>query len=236
VLLDKALAPMGSDVTSFDPKMKASLTLGDLDGSGRLLEIRCSRCDRYGRERIDRLIERYSRDARLPDLRHELARDCPRRNASVYEQCDVLFRSWRRVVPRYKTGGNSTMRIEQLTTDVVNLPTNGKVGEGLKGLMIGIAYSLKKADELRFVSRPADRLGPDYIDGTLRRYPGIRCRRDDPTARNVSTWRAKRLLRTPTRIRRHSRDGVFSNLSALNTISGVITLPMAHTRRHSRTS
>jgi hypothetical protein len=27
----------------------------------------------------------------LPDIRHQLAGDCPRRNAAVYERCDVYF-------------------------------------------------------------------------------------------------------------------------------------------------
>jgi hypothetical protein len=61
--------------------LKVSLALGDLGGSVRLLEVRCSRCDRYGRERVASLVERYGRDARLLDLRHQLASDCPRRNA-----------------------------------------------------------------------------------------------------------------------------------------------------------
>lgn len=37
------------------------------------------------------LIERYGREARLPDVRHQLAGDCPRRDAAVYERCDVYF-------------------------------------------------------------------------------------------------------------------------------------------------
>ena len=42
-------------------------TLGELGVT--LLEIRCSKCERHGRERVARLIDRFGRDARLPDLR-----------------------------------------------------------------------------------------------------------------------------------------------------------------------
>jgi hypothetical protein len=73
------------------PKMKGSLTLGELEGSLHLLEIRCTKCDRYGRERLTRMIERYGKKARLPDVRHRLAADCPYQEAAVYERCDVYY-------------------------------------------------------------------------------------------------------------------------------------------------
>jgi hypothetical protein len=67
--------------------MKGSLNLGELEGSLHLLEIRCTKCDRYARERLTRMIERYGREARLPDVRHRLAADCPYQEAAVYERC-----------------------------------------------------------------------------------------------------------------------------------------------------
>jgi hypothetical protein len=74
--------------------MKGSLTLGELKGSLHLLEIRCTKCDRYGRERLTRLIKRYGREARLPDV-HRLAADCPYQKAAVYDRCDVYFPQFR---------------------------------------------------------------------------------------------------------------------------------------------
>lgn len=71
--------------------LRGSRTLGDFEDTLRLLEIRCTKCDRYGRERVARLIDRFGRDARLPDIRRQLAGDCPRRAAAVYERCDVYF-------------------------------------------------------------------------------------------------------------------------------------------------
>ena len=53
--------------------------------------IRCTRCGRFGRERVMRLIERWGRGARLPDVRHELSADCPHHNAPIYERCDLYF-------------------------------------------------------------------------------------------------------------------------------------------------
>ena len=71
--------------------MKGSLTLGELEGSLHLLEIRCTKCDRYGRERLTRMIERYGQETRLPDVRHRLAAGCPYQKAAVYDRCDVYF-------------------------------------------------------------------------------------------------------------------------------------------------
>ena len=73
------------------PKMKGSLTVGELEGSLHLLEIRCTKCDRYGRERLTRMIERYGKETRLPDVRHRLAADCPYQKAAVYDRRDVYF-------------------------------------------------------------------------------------------------------------------------------------------------
>ena len=71
--------------------MKGSLTLGELGGTFHLLEIRCTKCDRYGRERLARLIERYGREARLPNVRHQLSADCQHHEAAINERCDVYF-------------------------------------------------------------------------------------------------------------------------------------------------
>ncbi len=46
---------------------------------------------RYGRLRLDRLIARHGADFLAPELRHLLAGDCPKRDASLYERCSVYF-------------------------------------------------------------------------------------------------------------------------------------------------
>ena len=71
--------------------MTGSRTLGDLEATLHLLEIRCTKCDRYGRERLARLVERFGRDARLSDVRHQLSADCPHHSAALYGRCDVYF-------------------------------------------------------------------------------------------------------------------------------------------------
>jgi hypothetical protein len=80
----------GSEMATSGRRLEGSRTLGDL-GALHLLEVRCAKCDRYGRERVARLVERYGRETRLPDLRHQLAADCKRRDASINERCDVYF-------------------------------------------------------------------------------------------------------------------------------------------------
>ena len=55
------------------------------------LEIRCTRCERAGRYRVGKLIEEHGPDARLPDLRHRLAADCPQVTAREQERFDLVF-------------------------------------------------------------------------------------------------------------------------------------------------
>ena len=56
-----------------------------------ILEVRCERCERVGRFETRDLIKRNGADAALPDVRHELAADCPNRNADVYHRCDPFY-------------------------------------------------------------------------------------------------------------------------------------------------
>jgi thymidine kinase len=69
-----------------------AVTLGDIADKITMLEVSCSRCGRYGRLRVARLIERHGENAKLPALRQILAGDCPRVGAaSVYERCGVRY-------------------------------------------------------------------------------------------------------------------------------------------------
>src|SRR4051812_10988571 len=49
-----------------------AVSLGDIAGKVTMLEIECTKCDRYGRYRVDRLIERHSANLGLPYLREML--------------------------------------------------------------------------------------------------------------------------------------------------------------------
>ena len=56
-----------------------------------MLEVACSRCERRGRLRVDRLIEQHG-DAELPDLRLILPGDCPKAGAaSIGAQRSVYY-------------------------------------------------------------------------------------------------------------------------------------------------
>jgi len=50
-----------------------AVTLGEIGGRLRMLEVVCSRCERRGRLDVAKLIERHGADTRLPDLRVILA-------------------------------------------------------------------------------------------------------------------------------------------------------------------
>ena len=69
-----------------------AVTLGDIAGNVAMLEIECADCSRYGRYRVDRLIEQHGANFGLPYLREILARDCPRqRSVSIYDRCGARF-------------------------------------------------------------------------------------------------------------------------------------------------
>lgn len=69
-----------------------SITLADLDGRLTMLEIACSRCERRGLLRLDRLIEEHGADMGLPVLGQILARDCPyAASTSIQDRCGVCF-------------------------------------------------------------------------------------------------------------------------------------------------
>ena len=61
-------------------------------GSGAMLAVACSKCDRRGRLSVANLIAEHGADMRLPDLRDFLAGDCPRvRAASFNDPCAVHY-------------------------------------------------------------------------------------------------------------------------------------------------
>ena len=71
--------------------MTTSVSLADIAARIDMLEIRCSRCDRIGRRRVSRLIERYGGAMSLPDLRTELAQGCDHAGGHDYDRCDVFY-------------------------------------------------------------------------------------------------------------------------------------------------
>ena len=73
-------------------RARGSITLGDLVGKVVMLEIGCSRCDRRGLLRLDRLLAEHGAGMGLPVLGQILAGDCPRAgSASINERCGVNF-------------------------------------------------------------------------------------------------------------------------------------------------
>jgi hypothetical protein len=83
----KATAAIGIAMPSKD-----AVTLGDVVGRVRMLEIACRHCERRGRLRVERLITEHGADITLPYLRERLAGDCPRlHSASIYERCGAYF-------------------------------------------------------------------------------------------------------------------------------------------------
>ena len=72
--------------------MTGSLSLDDVGKRFRLLEVRCGKCTRHGRLRVDKLIDEHGRDMSLPDLRVVLAADCEHNAAAgLTDQCQVYY-------------------------------------------------------------------------------------------------------------------------------------------------
>ncbi len=55
------------------------------------LSIECEFCGRRGRYNVARLMEKFTADAKLPELRHVLA-NCPKAHAhSINDRCRVRY-------------------------------------------------------------------------------------------------------------------------------------------------
>ncbi len=73
-------------------EVTGSLSLDDINRRFGMLEVRCGKCTRHRRLRIDKLIDEYGRDMSLPDLRVILAGDCEHRTAlRRADQCQVFY-------------------------------------------------------------------------------------------------------------------------------------------------
>jgi hypothetical protein len=69
-----------------------ALTLDDVSKHFAMLEVRCGKCPRRARLRIDTLIEEHGRDMPLPKLRSILASDCKNKNAPRRsDRCQVFY-------------------------------------------------------------------------------------------------------------------------------------------------
>ena len=68
------------------------VVLGDLVGRIERLEIRCTRCDRTGRQQLAKLLHAHGPDLPMPELAVRLAAGCPKINAtSTADRCFVVF-------------------------------------------------------------------------------------------------------------------------------------------------
>jgi hypothetical protein len=71
-----------------------ALTFGDLEGKLEVLRVACTKCDRTGRYHVAKLIERYGPDGSLPEWRHEISKDCPKRandRVALMDICGAHF-------------------------------------------------------------------------------------------------------------------------------------------------
>jgi hypothetical protein len=70
---------------------KGSVLLGQVAARATHIEIACTRCERRGRSRLSKLIDKLGADFPMTDLAAEIT-VCPHRNAvATRERCDVYF-------------------------------------------------------------------------------------------------------------------------------------------------
>lgn len=55
------------------------------------VEVACRRCDRRGRYRRETLLAQHGPEALMPDLRHEIAADCPLQATLGTTRCGVYY-------------------------------------------------------------------------------------------------------------------------------------------------
>jgi hypothetical protein len=72
-------------------KKPGSISLAEVATRTTHIELACTRCERHGRYRVEKLIQQFGPDFGMPDLAGELA-SCPNRNAaSPSTRCDVFY-------------------------------------------------------------------------------------------------------------------------------------------------
>jgi hypothetical protein len=71
---------------------RGSITLGELRDKLTMLEVACTRCERRGLLRLNRLIAEHDGGMGLPVFGQVLAADCPYAAAtSIHDRCGVHF-------------------------------------------------------------------------------------------------------------------------------------------------
>ncbi len=67
-----------------------SLSLAEYPAA--MVRLKCWKCGRSGQYRKGTLIEKYGADARLPDLLHKIASECPKMDALGNDPCGAHYR------------------------------------------------------------------------------------------------------------------------------------------------
>ena len=72
--------------------MPGVIFLGQVAARLEYLDIACTRCDRHGRLRLDRLLAQHGADMSMPELGRLIAADCPRMVADkMHDVCGWRF-------------------------------------------------------------------------------------------------------------------------------------------------
>jgi hypothetical protein len=69
---------------------RAYLIFGGIEGKLDVLRVECTKCDRMGRYRVRKLIERHGRNANMMKWREMLNADCPKRDGWLNDRCDLV--------------------------------------------------------------------------------------------------------------------------------------------------
>jgi hypothetical protein len=74
-----------------------SITLGAVSARTSHLEVACTRCERHGRYSLPKLVASLGEEFPLTDLGSQIS-DCPKKNAAVWERCDIYYPGLRAIM------------------------------------------------------------------------------------------------------------------------------------------
>jgi hypothetical protein len=66
------------------------MIFGDIEGKVDVLRVECTKCDRKGRYRVHKLIEKHGRKAHMMKWREMLNADCSKRDGRLNDRCDLV--------------------------------------------------------------------------------------------------------------------------------------------------
>jgi hypothetical protein len=97
---------------------EGAITLRDIVGKLTMLRVDCTKCDRKGQYRVDKLIARYGLAAKLFDFSDDITKDCPRKIANNFNDlCGARCPDLSKVVLLWGSTANGLTPVPPTSSD-----------------------------------------------------------------------------------------------------------------------